>query len=127
MTTITNIHALPTGPYNGTEFAGIVITNGVPSYFRITGTELSRITGFTWLPKNPASVSFETRGVIPVSATEATCMVLVTNNHLDITDRAGRLCFTLDDGSTITALVKTYGPVSIGPLWSAPDQGLITG
>jgi len=127
MTTIAEIQALPTSPYNGTGVAGIVITNGVPSYFRILGAGLDQITNFTWLPKNPASLIFETRKIILLNNTEGTFMVRVLNNYLDINDRGGRLCFTLSDGTTLTAPVKTYGPVSLGPLWTAPTQGLITG
>lgn len=127
MTTIAELQALPAGPFNGTGIAGIVITNGIPSYFRLLGSNLGRIKNFTWIPKNPASVLFETRKVILLNDTEGTCMVRVINNYLDINDRGGRLCFALDDGTTLTIPVKTFGPVSTGPLWQAPTQGLITG
>jgi hypothetical protein len=33
----------------------------------------------------------------------------------------------LIDRTTLTVPVKTFGPVSLGPLWQAPGQGLITG
>ena len=127
MTTITEIQALPAGPYNGTGVAGIVITSGVPTYFRLRGVDLDHIVKFTWFPKNSASVEFETRQLILVSKTEGTIMVRVTNNYLDINDRGGKLCFTLIDRTTLTVPVKTFGPVSLGPLWQAPGQGLITG
>lgn len=127
MTTIAEIQALPGSPYNGTGIVGIVITSGVPSYFRIVGADLDQITHFTWLPKNPASVVFETRQLILLSNTEGTFMVRILNNYLDTNDRGGKLCFTLTDGTTLTAPVKTYGRVSLGPLWTSPEQGLITG
>jgi hypothetical protein len=127
MTTIAEVQALPASPYNGTGIAGIVITSGIPSYFRILGADLDQIVDFTWLPRNPASVVFETRKIILLNSTEGTFMVRVLNNYLDINDRGGRLCFTLSDETTLTVPVKTYGPASTGPLWTAPSQGLITG
>ena len=127
MTTITDIQALPAGPYNGTGVASIVITSGVPSYFRIIGVDLEKISKFTWLPKHPASVMFDIREVILLNSTEGTFMVRVLNNYLNIDDRGGYLCFTLSDNTTIPYPVKTYGPVSTAPLWTAPGQGLITG
>lgn len=127
MTVITRIQALPTSPYEGTGLVGIVITSGVPSYFRLVGTGLDKITKVRWFPKNPASVIFEMRELILVDITEGTFMVRVIDNLLDTTDRAGVISFTLENGSTISAPVKTYGPVSVGPLWNAPDSGLITG
>jgi hypothetical protein len=127
MTTITKVQALPFSPYNDTGVAGIFITSGIPSYFRVTGAGLSHIVSVHWYPKNPSSVQFATRQMILVSDSEGTFMIQVTDNYLNITDRAGYLSFRLDDGSTIAYPVKTYGPVSAGPLWQAPDQGLITG
>jgi hypothetical protein len=56
-----------------------------------------------------------------------TFMVMVTDNFLYDDDRAGHISFRLDDGTTLTAPVKTYGRVSVGPLWQSPEQGLITG
>lgn len=127
MTVITRIQALPSSPYEGTGLVGIVITSGVPSYFRLVGTELNRIVSINWYPKNPASLSFKMRELILLSPEEGTFMVQVLDNYLNINDRAGHLSFRLDDGTTLTAPVKTYGPMSVGPLWTAPDQGLITG
>jgi len=106
---------------------GIVITSGIPSYFKLIGSELNRITSFNWYPKHPASVQFEIRQLILVDNTQGTFMVRVTDNFLDIRDRGGRISFQLDDGTTMSAPVTTYGPVSVGPLWTAPGQGLITG
>jgi len=127
MTTIARIQALPTSPFEGSGIVGIVITSGIPSYFKLTGSELNRITSFNWYPKNPASVKFEVRQLILVDNTQGTFMVRVIDNFLDTNDRAGFVSFQMDDGSTFSAPVATYGPVSVGPLWTAPGQGLITG
>lgn len=127
MTTIAAIQALPCSPYDGSGKVSIVITSGVPSYFRLTGSDLDQITNIQWLPKKPGSVLFEMRQLILVNNTEGTFMVRVVNNLLDTTDRAGKLSFRLSDGTTLSAPVVTYGPVSMGPLWTAPGQGLITG
>ncbi len=126
-TTITSIFALPTSPYQGSGLVGIVITSGVPSYFKLEGVELDKIVNVTWYPKNAGSVSFETRQIILVDATLGTFMIRVTDNQLSTADRAGRLSFRLDTGETITFPVKTYGPVSYGPLWTSPYTGLNTG
>lgn len=127
MTVITGIQALPTSPFEGTGFVGIVITSGVPSYFKLSGTELNNIVSVRWFPENPSSVVFEMRELILVDSTTGTFMVRVIDNLLDIRDRGGRISFQLRDGSVFSAPVKTYGPVSVGPLWNAPDSGLITG
>lgn len=127
MTTISSIQALPFDPFTGSGFTPVIITSGIPSYFRVTGAGLSHIVSVHWYPKNPSSVQFATRQMILVSDTEGTFMIQVTDNFLNITDRAGYLSFRLDDGSTRSYPVKTYGPVSAGLLWQAPDQGLITG
>lgn len=127
MTTITNIFALPTSPFQGSGLIGIVITPGIPSYFKIEGVGLTYITDVTWYPKNAASVQFETRQLILINDTIGTFMIKVTNNFLSVTDRAGRLSFRLDTGETITFPVKTYGPVSYTPLWQSPYTGLNTG
>lgn len=127
MTVISRIQALPSSPFEGTGVVGIVITSGVASYFRITGVDLDRIVEINWYPKNPASVLFKMRELILVDSTEGTFMVQVLDNYLNTDDRAGFLSFRLDDGTTMSAPVKTYGPVSAGPLWTAPDSGLITG
>jgi hypothetical protein len=126
-TTITNIFALPTSPFQGSGLVGIVITPGVPSYFKLEGSELSKITNVTWYPLNSASVEFQTRQIILVDDTVGTFMIRVTNNFLSTVDRAGRLSFRLDTGDTITFPVKTYGPVSYQPLWQSPYEGLNTG
>lgn len=127
MTTITAIQSLPSSPYNGSGFVGIVITSGIPSYFRLSGVGLDGITSVRWFPKNPSSVQFEMRQLILVDDTEGTFMIRVTDNFLDIRDRAGIISFSLNNGTTLSAPVKTYGPVSVGPLWQAAGQGLITG
>ncbi len=126
-TTIARIQALPTSPFEGSGIVGIVITSGIPSYFKITGSELNRVVSFNWYPENPSSVIFETRQLILVDNTEGTIMVRVIDNLLNINDRAGRISFQLDDGTTISAPVATYGPVSVGPLWTSPNAGLNTG
>lgn len=127
MTTIVNIQALPTSPYEGTGLVAIVITSGVPSYFRLTGTDLNRIVSVRWFPKNPGTLDFETRQLILVDNAEGTFMIRVLNNFLSIGDRAGRIVFTLDDDTTLSAPVVTYGPVSTGPLWTPPSAGINTG
>lgn len=124
MTTILSIQALPTSPFEGSGLVAIVITSGIPSYFKITGSDLNRIVSFNWYPKNLASVIFETRQLILIDNTQGTIMVRVLDNLLNTNDRGGRLSFQLDDGTVITAPVVTYGPVSAGPLWQAPSAGM---
>lgn len=126
-TTITSIFALPTSPFQGSGLVGIVITPGVPSYFKLEGTRLDKITNVTWYPLKPGSVEFETRQIILVDMTVGTFMIRVTNNFLSTIDRAGRVSFRLDTGETIAFPVKTYGPVSYQPLWQSPYEGLNTG
>lgn len=123
------IEALPGSPINGTGFVGIIITNGIPSYFRVLGANLNRIVNVTWYPKNPKSVKFTVRNLILIDSTntQGTFGVTVTENYLDERDRCGYISFTLDDMTTMVAPVKTYGRLSVWPLWTAPDQGLITG
>lgn len=127
MTTIVSVNALPTSPYEGSGLVAVVITSNIPSYFKVIGSDLDRIVSVRWFPENPASVLFEMRQFIPVESTYGTFMIKVTDNYLNITDRAGRVSFTIDDGTTLSFPVITYGPVSAGPLWSAPSSGLITG
>ena len=126
-TTITNIIALPRDPLQGSGLVSIFITSNVPSYFKIVGVGLDKITNVTWYPLNAGSVDFETRQLILVDNTLGTFMIKVTNNFLSATDRAGRLSFRLDTGETITFPVKTYGPVTYTPLWQGPYEGLSTG
>jgi hypothetical protein len=126
-TVITSINALPGSPFNGTGIVGVVITSGVPSYFEVTGIDLDKIVSVNWYPENPASVLFETRNMILIDNTRGTFMVRVKDNYLYDYNRAGHISFRLDDDTTLTAPVQTYGRVSIAPLWTAPDQGLITG
>lgn len=127
MTSIASILSLPGSPFNGTGIVGIVITNGVPSYFKVTGSDLDRIVSVNWYPEYPASVKFTTRDMILIDNTMGTFMVMVTDNFLYDNNRAGHISFRLDDGTTLTAPVKTYGRVSVGPLWQSSEQGLITG
>jgi len=126
-TTIANIIALPTSPFQGSGIIGIVITSGVPSYFKIEGTNLNNIVDITWYPNNPASVKFETRPLILINSTVGTFMIKVVDNYLSTTDRGGRLSIRLDTNETITFPVRTYGPVSYQPLWTSPYEGLNTG
>lgn len=125
--TIASITSLPSGPYNGSNIVGVIITSGVPSYFKIQGSNLDRITSVNWYPRNPASVLQESRNIILVDNTIGTFMIRVLDNYLDINDRGGHISFRLDDGTTLHAPVKTYGPISLMPLWSAPSAGLNTG
>ena len=125
--TIASITSLPSGPYNGSNIVGVIITSGVPSYFKIQGSNLDRIKSVNWYPRNAASVLQESRNIILVDNTLGTFMIRVLDNYLDINDRGGHISFRLDDGTTLTAPVKTYGPISLMPIWSAPGAGLITG
>lgn len=127
MTTIAQIQALPNCPYNGTGIVGIAITNGVPNYFKVTGSNLDRIVSVNWYPENPASVKFTMRNMILIDNTVGTFMVMINDNFLFDNDRGGHISFRLNDNTTLTASVRTYGRVSIGPLFQFPDQGLITG
>jgi hypothetical protein len=125
--TIGSIQSLPNSPYNGTAFVGICITSGVPNYYKLTGSNLNRIVSVRWFPENPASVLQESRNLILIDNTLGTFMIRVLNNYLDIEDRGGYISFKLDDGTTLSAPVKTYGRISLMPLWQAPGAGLITG
>jgi hypothetical protein len=126
-TTIASILSLPGSPYNGTEFVGVIITSGVPSYFKISGANLDRIVSVKWYPKNPASVLQESSKITLVDNTQGTFMIRVLNNYLDINDRGGHLSFRLNDDTTLQASVKTYGPISLFPIWTSPNAGLNTG
>jgi hypothetical protein len=125
--TIASITSLPSGPYNGSNIVGVIITSGVPSYFKIQGSNLDRIVSVNWYPRNAASVLQDSRNIILVDNTIGTFMIRVLDNYLDISDRGGHISFRLDDGTTLQAPVKTYGPISLMPLWSAPSAGLNTG
>jgi hypothetical protein len=74
-------------------------------------------------------VEFETRQIILIdeTATEGTFMVRIIDNFLNVDDRAGKISFRLDDGTTLAYPVKTVGPVSSGRLWQSPYEGLSTG
>lgn len=126
-TVILRIQALPTSPYESTGMAAIVIASGVPSYFKVTGVELDKITSVTWYPKNPSSLLFTTRQMILVDNTMGTFMIRVMDNYLDNRDRGGYISFRLEDGTNLVIPVITYGPVSVSPLWTAPSVGLNTG
>jgi hypothetical protein len=126
-TTIKSIDLLPTNPYAGTQLVSVIITTGVPSYFKVTGTNLDGIVSVNWLPKYASSVEFTIRQMILVDKKLGTFMVMVTNNYLDDTDRKGNIIFRLLDGTTLSFPVTTFGPVTASPLWTAPTQGLITG
>lgn len=127
MTIITSINALPTSPYAGSGLVAIVITPGVPSFFQVLGVGLSDIRSVSWYPEHPSSVKFETRQLILVDDTEATFMIRVIDNYLNINDRAGKVSFQMKDGSAWSAPVVTYGPISKGPLQQSPESGLVTG
>lgn len=127
MTIISKIQALPTSPFQDTNVVGIVITNGIPSFFRVIGSNLDDIVSVNWYPANPASVLFEVQQLMLLDHTEGTFMIRVSNNYLDTDNRGGKLSFQLKDGSVISMPVITYGPVSVGPLWQSPNTGLITG
>jgi hypothetical protein len=126
-TTIDNIQTLPGSPYNGSGLVGIVITNGIPTFFKVTGSNLDRIVSVNWYPEHAATVQFKKRDMILVDNTTGTFMIMVTDNYLYDTDRGGHISFRLDDGTTLTSPVKTFGRISVSPLWTSPDQGLNTG
>lgn len=126
-TVITAVNGLPTSPFNGTGTVGIVITSGIPSYFQLIGQNLDRIVSVRWYPVNPASLLWEDRQLILVSPLLGTFMIRVLDNYLNDCNRGGQISFRLDDGTTLQYPTETYGRVSLGPLWQAPAQGLITG
>jgi hypothetical protein len=142
MTTIASINGLPCKPcccspcspcfpcptcHGGIGTVCIVITSGIPSFFKVEGIDLDRIVKVDWYPERPSSVKWHERGMILLDDTIGTFMIQVVNNYLDICNRAGKVSFRLDDGTTLTLPAQTYGRVSIGPLWQAPEQGLMTG
>jgi hypothetical protein len=126
-TTISDVRTLPYSPYNNTGVVGIIITSGLPTYFQVSGINLDGIVSVNWYPKNPSSLQFKTRQMILVDDTLGTFMIQVTDNYLSTVDRAGFISFRISDDTNIVWPVKTYGPVSGGPLWQAPDSGLSTG
>lgn len=126
-TTVSGVWSLPGSPYNGTGVVGVLITNGVPSYFSVIGANLNQITQVVWYPKSPTSLKWTMRPLILVDNTQATFGITVTENYLNNCDRAGYIAFILDDGTNITFPVITYGPLAVGPLWQAPGSGLSTG
>lgn len=127
MTTIASLQTLPGSPYNGTGIVGIIITNGIPTFVKVEGSDLDRIVSVNWYPERVASVQFQKRDMILIDNTLGTFMIMVTDNYLYDTDRGGHISFRLDDGTTLTAPVKTFGRISLGPLWTAPGEGMITG
>lgn len=127
MTTITGVQPLPCSPFDGSGYVGLVITSGIPTYYKVTGTNLNQLRSVNWNPKNPGTVLFQTRQMILLNSNEGTFMIKVLNNYLDKTDREGRISFYFDNGSTVSFPVKTYGPISVGPLWTPSYEGLITG
>ena len=127
MTVISKINALPASPFNGTGIIGIVITSGIPSYFQLIGAGLDDIVSVHWYPANPGSLLWDERQLILLSPEQGTFMIRVLDNYLNDNDRGGQLSFRLGDGTTLQYPVQTYGKVSLGPLWTAPSQGLITG
>ena len=125
---IAKISSMPSGPFDAQGLAGIILTNGITTYFRFNGSNLDQITSFRWIPQDPGSILQEARDFhLYPDNTQAICSVRVINNYLDTTNRGGNLCFILDDGTTVRVPVITYGPLSMYPIWQAPNQGLITG
>lgn len=142
MTTITSINGLACRPcsckpcnpcspcpvcYGGVGTVCIAITSGITSFFKVEGTDLDKIIDINWYPKNLSSVKFKERGMILLSDTLGTFMIQVINNYLYNYNRGGYVSFRLDDETTLTLPAQTYGPVSIGPLWTSPEQGINTG
>jgi hypothetical protein len=126
-TAITHVQTLPSNPFPGCRVAGVAITNGVSSYFKVCGEHLENIVSVNWYPARNGSVKFETRQFVLADCHIGTFMIKILDNYLDTCDRAGSLIFKLKDGTNIPYPVKTYGPVSFGPMWRNPQQGLITG
>jgi hypothetical protein len=124
---IVSITGLPYSPFNGSDKVGIVITSGVPTFFKIVGINLDEIISVNWYPQDPGSVNFSVRPLILVDATQGTFMIKVTNNYLSDHDRKGVLSFQLTDMTTRSYPVETYGRLSAMPIWRAPSEGLITG
>jgi len=127
MTVIASLKTLPGSPFNGSEYVGIAITSSVPTFIRVTGADLDDIESVNWYPVNPGSLKFTMRGMLLIDNTLGTFMVAVDDNYLDTTDRGGYISFRLTDGTTLNYPVKTFGRVSLTPLWTSPEQGLITG
>lgn len=129
MTTIVGIDLLPTNPFAGSPNVAVIITSGVPSYYKVTGIDLDKIVSVHWYPRNPSSVIFETRQMILLeeNITVGTFMIKVLDNFLDTCDRGGKISFRLEDGTTLVFPTITVGPVSTGRLWQAPTDGLSTG
>lgn len=121
------IETLPGSPFNGTGIVGVIITNGLSSYFKVTGSNLGRIVNVTWYPKNLGSVLFSIRPFTLVSEELATFGINMLDNYLDENQRDGYISFTLDDQTTMAYPTKTFGRLSVYPLWTAPAQGLNTG
>jgi hypothetical protein len=125
--TIADITLLPSSPYNDSDLVGLMITMGIPNYYRVRGADLDDIESVRWYPRNPGSVEFTMRELILVDKTLGTFMVMITDNYLNDTNRQGRLSFRLRGGNCLHFPVITYGPVSAQPLWTSPSAGLITG
>lgn len=124
---ITCIDTLPMSPFNGTGVAGIIITNGLSTYFKVSGYNLGRIANVTWYPKNIDSVKFSIRPLVLISEELASFGINMIDNYLDENDRGGYLSFVLDDQTTMVYPVRTFGRLSVYPLWTSPEQGLSTG
>jgi hypothetical protein len=114
-------------PFNGTGVAGIIITNGLSTYFKVSGYNLGRIANVTWYPKNIDSVKFSIRPLVLISEELASFGINMIDNYLDENDRGGYLSFVLDDQTTMVYPVRTFGRLSVYPLWTSPEQGLSTG
>lgn len=126
-TTIVSCETLPFSPYAGSGLVGIVITSGVPTFFKLVGANLDQIVSVNWYPEHAGSVQFKMRQLILVDNTMGTFMVQVTNNLLNDCDRGGHISFRINDGTTQVLPVKTFGKVSLVPLWQSPEAGLNTG
>ena len=124
---IDQITALPASPLNGTGTVGVILTNGIPTYYQVIGANLDRIKKVMWYPQNPNSILYQVRGMILVDNTQGSFMIKVIDNYLQPFERGGQVAFVLDDSTTITFPTQTWGPLSAYPIWTAPTQGLITG
>lgn len=126
MTVIASIRPM-FGCFPPSDQIPLIITSGVPSTYELTGTALDQIDSVNWYPSNPGSLKFRNGQLTLVDSNRGSFFIEVLDNYLDVTDRKGRICFRLLDGSVLSYPVRTIGPVSAMPLWTAPTQGLITG
>ena len=127
MATVHAIRTLPVDHLSETGRVGIVITNGVTTYFSVTGEQLDQVASIKWHPMDVSTVDFDSRPMALIDQFMGTFSIRIINNHLNISDRGGWIVVKLMDGSRYKWPVMTYGPPASGPLWQSPQCGLKTG